>query len=143
MQVITKERKIIMALFGKKQPELPENFLDDEPEMASGIDHNSVLDYLLQLTTADYDKLLKLTNIYRDANKQAGELIPQYDPDRAETVEVQEFGKSETIVVRTGTSSEDEDEIDKMLDDELAAAFIEDEPKTSKKAKSNGIASKN
>lgn len=143
MQVITKEGKGIMALFGKKQPELPANFLEDEPDMANGVDHNSVLDYLLQLTTADYDKLLKLTNIYREANKQAGELIPQYDPDRTETVEVQEFRKSETIHVRTGADDAADDELDALVDGELATAFLETEPKSSKKAKINAVTSKN
>lgn len=104
-----------MALFGKKQPELPANFLDDEPAEAAGVDHNSVLDYLLQLKTDDYDKLLKLTNIYRNANKEAGALIPQYDPDLAP--EAPEPAEAEI---------QDEDA---LLDDELSAAFLEDEPK--------------
>lgn len=116
-----------MSLFGKKQPEVPQTFIVNEAAEAAGVDHNNVLDYLLQLKTEEYDKLLKLATIYREANKQAGELIPQYDPDLAETVEVQEFGREETITVRTG-AVEGEDELDAMLDDELAAAFIEDEP---------------
>lgn len=105
-----------MALFGKKQPELPANFLDDEPAEAAGVDHNSVLDYLLQLKTEDYDKLLKLAGIYRQANKEAGELIPQYDPDLAPEAPVETEAKTE----------------DDLLDDELTAAFIEDEPKSTK-----------
>jgi len=116
-----------MSLFGKKQPEVPQTFIVNEAAEAAGVDHNNVLDYLLQLKTEEYQKLLKLTDIYRKANKAAGELIPQYDPDLAETVEVQQFGSSETIQVRTGRE-EGEDELDAMLDDELAAAFIEEEP---------------
>lgn len=107
-----------MALFGKNQPELPANFVEEQPEVADGVDHNSVLDYLLQLKTEDYDKLLKLAGIYRQANKEAGELIPQYDPDKAPEVPAPE------------TASEDE--VDQMLDDELSAAFLEDEPKSKK-----------
>lgn len=130
-----------MSLFGKKQPEVPTNFLEDEAAAeAAGVDHNSVLDYLLQLKSEDYDKLLKLTEIYRHANKQAGELIPAYDPDRAETVEVQQFGKAEDIKVRTGRLAEDE--IDQMLDDELAAAFIEDDHESAASRKQREAAEK-
>lgn len=110
-----------MSLFGKKQPELPANFLDDEPAEAAGVDHNSVLDYLLQLKTQDYDKLLKLASIYRKANKEAGALIPQYDPDKAPEA--------------PEAPAEPEAEDDALLldDDDLSTAFLEDEPKKSKK----------
>lgn len=134
MQVIRKEGIRIMALFGKKQPELPANFLEDDAAEAAGVDHNSVLDYLLQLKTEDYDKLLKLTNIYRDANKQAGELIPQYDPDRADEPVAHQIDVR--IENSPATDDEAEDaELDKLMDD----AFIEDEPEKGnrKNAKSN------
>jgi hypothetical protein len=116
-----------VSLFGKKQPEVPQTFIVNEAAEASGVDHNNVLDYLLQLKTEEYEKLLKLAGIYREANKAAGELIPQYDPDLAETVEVQQMGKAEPIMVSTGNV--DEDAIDDFLNDELENAFIEDEPK--------------
>lgn len=122
-----------MSLFGKKQPELPSNFLAEEPTIEqAGVDQNSVLDYLLQLKTEDYDKLLQLVKIYREANKKAGALIPQYDPDLVETVEVQEFGKSEPTTIATGVVEDDED-LDALVDGELAAAFIETEDKKGKK----------
>lgn len=127
-----------MSLFGKKQPEVPQIFIVNEAAEAAGVDHNNVLDYLLQLKTEEYDKLLKLTEIYRKANKEAGELIPQYDPDLAETVEVQQFGASEPITVRTGNEESEDDELDALMDDDLAAAFIDTEPAKGK----NGNAKK-
>lgn len=113
-----------MSLFGKKQPELPANFLDDEPAEAAGVDHKSVLDYLLQLKTEDYDKLLKLAGIYRKANKEAGALIPQYDPDKAP---------------EAPAAPEAEDDALLLDDDDLSTAFLEDEPKKGKKVKVNDV----
>lgn len=113
-----------MSLFGKKQPEVPQTFIENEAAEAAGVDHNNVLDYLLQLKTEEYDKLLKLTEIYREANKKAGELIPQYDPDLAPEIEIREEGRAETIKVRTSTGIGDEDaDLDELMDN----AFIEDE----------------
>lgn len=112
-----------MSLFGKKQPEVPQTFIVNEAAEAAGVDHNSVLDYLLQLKTEEYDKLLKLTDIYRKANKEAGELIPQYDPDRAEEPEAHQ------IAVRVENSTADSEDDDADLDRLMDEAFIEDEPK--------------
>lgn len=121
-----------MSLFGKKQPEVPQTFIVNEAAEAAGVDHNNVLDYLLQLKTEEYDKLLKLTEIYREANKKAGELIPQYDPDLVPEIEIQAMGQAETIKVRVEGAEEDDADIADLLndeDDELAAAFLETEPK--------------
>lgn len=127
-----------MSLFGKKQPEVPQTFIENEAAEAAGVDHNNVLDYLLQLKTEEYDKLLKLTEIYREANKKAGELIPQYDPDLAPEIEIREEGRAETIKVRTNTGIGDEDaELDALVDDELAAAFLETEDTKGKNRNAN------
>ena len=126
-----------LGLFGKKQPEVPQTFIVNEAAEASGVDHNNVLDYLLQLKTDEYEKLLKLTEIYRKANKEAGELIPQYDPDLVPEIEVQEFGKTETIKVRVEGAEDDDAELDKFLNEELETAFLEDEPEKGKKKNAN------
>lgn len=127
-----------MSLFGKKQPEVPQTFIENEAAEAAGVDHNNVLDYLLQLKTEEYDKLLKLTEIYREANKKAGELIPQYDPDLVPEIEVQEFGKSETIKVRVeGAEDDDSDIADLLNDDELDTAFLETEAPKGKNRNAN------
>lgn len=112
-----------MGLFGKSQPELPENWLDDEPAQEAGVDHNSVLDYLLQLKSDDYQKLLKLADIFRNANKEAGELIPQYDPDHVEAKQ----------------PADEDAQLDKLVDDELEAAFIEDNSNAPKKVKVKSV----
>lgn len=39
------------------------------------VNYNSVLDYLVGLSRYDYDKLLKVTNIYREANKTAAKVL--------------------------------------------------------------------
>lgn len=123
-----------MSLFGKKQPEVPQTFIVNEAAEAAGVDHNNVLDYLLQLKTEEYDKLLKLAGIYRAANKEAGELIPQYDPDLADTAEPVQIA---VRVENSSASDEDEDAaLYKLMDD----AFLEDEPKatrSNRNAKSN------
>ena len=127
-----------MSLFGKKQPELPANFLEDEPEAPLGVDQNSVLDYLLQLTTEDYEKLLKLAKIYREANKKAGELIPQYDPDmvaeQSNTEEVPAHVNHVAPKSKTDHLLLDDDD---ALDNFLNEALEDDEPKGAKGKKVN------
>lgn len=44
-----------------------------EPE--DPVNYNSVLDYLVGLSRQDYDKLLKVSNVYREANKTAAKIL--------------------------------------------------------------------
>lgn len=55
----------------KKQVELPAAIMaDDNP-----VNYDSVLDYLVGLDAREYDKLLKVAVIYRDANKSAAKVL--------------------------------------------------------------------
>lgn len=55
----------------KQQVELPAAFMaDDNP-----VNYDSVLDYLVGLDGKEYDKLLKVAVIYRDANKSAAKVL--------------------------------------------------------------------
>lgn len=55
----------------KQQVELPAAIMaDDNP-----VNYDSVLDYLVGLDGKEYDKLLKVAVIYRDANKSAAKVL--------------------------------------------------------------------
>lgn len=62
-----------MGLFSKKDErgvERPEMFEPVDP-----VNYNSVLDYLVGLSKPEYDKMIKVTGIYRDANKSAAKVL--------------------------------------------------------------------
>lgn len=63
-----------MGLFAKKKKindvELSPVLQPEDP-----VNYNSVVDYLVGLSRYDYDKLLKVANIYRDANKSAAKVL--------------------------------------------------------------------
>jgi len=65
-----------MGLFdkGKKQPTEQDDLLQELDEV-DAVNHNSVLDYMLELSDEDYDKLLKAAKIYRDANRKVAEVM--------------------------------------------------------------------
>jgi hypothetical protein len=48
------------------------SLMDDEP---SEIDNQAVLDYIVDLTDEDYDKLIKVAKVYRDAQKRANDIM--------------------------------------------------------------------
>lgn len=55
----------------EKQPvELPPFMAEQDP-----VNYDSVLDYLVGLDAREYDKLLKVAVIYRDANKSAAKVL--------------------------------------------------------------------
>lgn len=55
----------------EKQPvELPPFMADQDP-----VNYDSVLDYLVGLDGKEYDRLLKVAVIYRDANKSAAKVL--------------------------------------------------------------------
>ena len=87
------------------------------------VNHNSVLDYMLTLNDEDYDKLLKVSAVYRQANKKAAEImgIEQFEqPDPEE--ELNEATKAQS-------TTQEIDSYDDLMDN-----FLEDElPSTTKK----------
>lgn len=61
-----------MGLFGKKKQEFPPlNSALETPV----VNFNSVIEYLEGLSKADYEKLLKVVNIYRNANKDVHSVL--------------------------------------------------------------------
>ncbi len=80
----------------EKQPvELPPFMAEQDP-----VNYDSVLDYLVGLDGKEYDKLLKVAVIYRDANKSAAKVLGVKDQPTTTL-------KSETVT---------EDELDAGLD---------------------------
>lgn len=66
-----------MKLFKKTQPrnavdDAVLSLMDDEP---AAIDNQAVLDYVVDLSDEDYDKLIKVAKIYRDAQKRANDVM--------------------------------------------------------------------
>ena len=95
-----------MIPFGKKPTIISNDTLDDLPEQLGG--HDRIVDYMLALTDIEYDKLLKIVKVYREANRKVTDIM----------------GMDEFI-------EDDEAVIDKMLDkisDDCATPeFIETE----------------
>ena len=52
-----------------------------------GIGYNEVLDYLVSLHDDDYEKLLKVANIYRRAERQVADVLNQASADTPEAAE--------------------------------------------------------
>lgn len=63
-----------MGIFNKKSKNLPDLFPDDELDN-SLVNYNTVLDWLVGLSDADYQKVIKVTDIYRAANKGADTVL--------------------------------------------------------------------
>lgn len=130
-----------MGLFGKdkKQHELPPLFRDDEldglaPEAT--VDFNGVVDYLVGLSDEDYKKLQNYVVVYRHAAKAGAEALgienepttfinPPEAPTVADSTFADDNGKIKVPV------KDDEDDL--LLDDELEAAFLEDDTTPSAK----------
>lgn len=110
----------LMKLFSNsKQPAA--TLVSELDEQLPEVNHNTVLDYMLELSDEDYDKLLKVAAVYRKANKQAAEIMGVEGV--AATAE------------ETPAADDPEAEIDDFLNDELETAFLEDEPKQPKSKK--------
>ena len=52
-----------------------------------GIGYNEVLDYLVALPDDDYEKLLKVANIYRRAERQVADVLNQANTEAPEIAE--------------------------------------------------------
>ena len=89
------------------------------------VNHNSVLDYMLTLNDEDYDKLLKVSAVYRQANKKAAEImgIEQFEQPDAEA-ELENATKAPS-----NQPESDEDQYDDLMDNFLA----DDIPATAEK----------
>ena len=82
---------------------------------SSDIDYNEVLDYLtgLTLTDEDYEKLIKVANIYRRANRQVLDVL---NPTNTEAPEIAEKPEPK----QDGENSEADEIIDSFLETDEA-----------------------
>lgn len=111
-----------MSLFFKDSIEnVQPNINSTAPEPAS-IGYNEVLDYLVALHDDDYEKLLKVANIYRRAERQVADVLNQAN---AETPEVAE-------------KPEPKQDSDSSGADEIIDSFLETDEAEAKGDTNNG-----
>ena len=102
-----------MSLFFKDSIEnVQPNINSTAPEPAS-IGYNEVLDYLVALHDDDYEKLLKVANIYRRAERQVADVLNQASADTPEATEKPEPKQD-------GENSEADEIIDSFLETDEA-----------------------
>lgn len=103
-----------------KQVELPALLNPDNP-----VNYNSVLEYLIGLSPKEYEKINKISVIYRDANKQAAKLLGVKDEP--------------TTALKADTQTDDEidSDLDQLLETDPAdlKAAIENAPPIPKATK--------
>jgi hypothetical protein len=94
----------------KKPVELPQVLTEQE----NPVNYNTVLDYLVGLSKTEYDKMFKVSNIYRNANKDAAKVLGVKDEP--------------TVTLKEEKATDEE--IDGALDEALETenlGFLEDE----------------
>lgn len=94
-----------MGLFGKKR-EFPPLLSDDSTPV---INFNTVVEYLEGLSKSDLDKLLKVVNIYRNANKDVNKVLGIKD-EPSVTIDKESLAEAEL---------DSDDDIPFILDDDL------------------------
>lgn len=102
-------------MFGltKRNKQQPGQTFLIEPE--NPVNYDSVLDYLVGLSKFDYEKLIKVSNIYRNANKDAARVLGVRDQP---TTQLKEEKPTEGAVDAA---------LDNMLQqDDLTTAFLDD-----------------
>lgn len=111
-----------MGLFSSDKPETPATMptftLDDETQ-APALDRTEVINYMVALSKYEYYQLLKVTSIYREAERQVAEVMVDHDTD----------GIDEVLSRPRQTTPSDDAELDKQLDEVMTEAFIETPPK--------------
>lgn len=79
----------------------------------AGIGYNEALDYLVSLHDDDYEKLLKVANIYRRAERQVADVLNQANTEAPEIAEKPEPKQD-------GENSEADEIIDSFLETDEA-----------------------
>lgn len=95
-----------MGLFDKhKTDETTAALLADIDEQIDEGDseRSKVLDYMLELSDEEYDKLLKVAKIYRDANRKAADIMGVPNVTEGEKVAVRVEKSDETEFIETDT----------------------------------------
>lgn len=98
-----------MSIFSKRNKkgiELPKVLT--EPE--NPVNYNTVLDYMVGLSNAEYNKIIKVSEIYRKANKEAAKVLGVKDEPTTQLKE----------------DKPTDEEVDEALDDALHADYIDD-----------------
>lgn len=103
-----------------KQVKLPELLNPENP-----VNYNSVLEYLIGLSPKEYEKINKISVIYRDANKQAAKLLGVKDEPTT------------ALKADTQTDDEIESDLDQLLETDPAdlKAAMENAPEIPKAQK--------
>lgn len=76
-----------MSLFFKDSIENVQPNINSIAPEPTAIGYNEVLDYLVALHDDDYEKLLKVANIYRRAERQVADVLNQASADTPEATE--------------------------------------------------------
>lgn len=98
-----------MGLFSKKNTKKEMVKLPPELEPINPINFNSVTDYLTGLSNQEYNKILKVVDIYRDANKSVAKVLG--------------------IKAEPTTSIENEEPTEEQVEDALDAIISQNAPK--------------
>ena len=97
--------RFYMSLLGNdKKQELSDDLIAEiDEQLESPINHNSVLDYMLELSDEDYDKLLKSAKVYREANRKVAGIMGVPDvAAQGEKVEVRIEKSDDPDFIPTG-----------------------------------------
>lgn len=101
-----------MSLFFKDSIENVQPNINSIAPEPTAIGYNEVLDYLVALHDDDYEKLLKVANIYRRAERQVADVLNQANTEAPEVAEKPEPKQD-------GANSEVADEVDEIIDNLL------------------------
>lgn len=122
-----------MGIFDKKTNDLPALLSDDELQAPAG--YEQVLDFLVAINGADFNKVIKVANVYRSANKDVA-LVTGLEVDEPTSIFEKQTAPPVTMPDTDAGNFLDDD-------DELSAAFLDDEPapRPSPKAKKVNVKS--
>lgn len=104
-----------MSLFFKDSIENVQPNINSIAPEPTAIGYNEVLDYLVALHDDDYEKLLKVANIYRRAERQVADVLNQANTEAPEATEKPEPKQD-------GENSEADEIIDSFLETDEAEA---------------------
>lgn len=115
-----------MDLFKRKNKPGLESIPSVLTQQEDPVNYNTVLDYLVGLSKPEYDKIFKVSGIYRAADKEAAKVLGVKDePTRT-----------------LATPKPTDEEIDDALDHALAGDFIDDAPEAPKPVKQQASSKK-
>jgi len=107
-----------MGMFGKKDNEkLSGTFMGESiPRAVNPVNYDTVLDYLTSLNAEDFEKIFKVSTIYRKANTEAADVLGLVETATA------------SISTELSEDEQDDEDLENLLDDdELNNAFLDAE----------------